>query len=707
MACAIDVASTGIKWNSIGRGLGAGRIPRLPFGGLRSMMLALLLLGASIANATEFTVRSPDGKLEATVRDGTQWTFSVTADGKVLLDACKIAMRTSKGVLGRDASGRLAKESSHHQVIENRFGIRRHVRDQFNQMEIDCGSYALVVRAYNDTVAYRFVARLGANGELLVFDETLALPLPDDTKTIAHYTKGDLSSFESNFTRDTIAGLKSHHSASMPLVIKKDGFTLAIAESDVHHYPQLRFAYPTNTNAGACAYFAKYPKAVTLPAKGIAVTYRAAGTEEFIAKTVGGRAFPWRAFIVARNDADLADNETVFKLASPCAVADTSWISGSMCAWHLFFALIEDTDFPVGMNEKTARYYVDYASANGLGYVLIDAGWLTNNPHSNCYFYTSDMDQAFGEDRRVLDVEKIATYAHSKGVKLMLWLPARTFLAYGNAFVLDTIKRWGIDGLKIDFFDRDDQTAIELYESLARECAERKLVIDFHGCANPAGLNRTYPNALNFEGVFGGEFNYCGSKDQVITPSHNVDIAFTRMLLGPMDYTPGILLNRTPDQYSKHMIVRTAMGTRAHQVAMYVVYYAPLQMLASAPSEFKKYPDILEFVSRTPTTWDDTKVLGGEMGQFVMIARRKGDQWFVGALTDWDARSMPLDLSKFLDTTKEYSAVIVRDGPNADRFPQNYCCETVSVTGAGKLEVEMRKGGGFAARLSPVGKKAK
>lgn len=197
----------------------------------------------------------------------------------------------------------------------------------------------------------------------------------------------------------------------MPLVIKKDGFTLAIAESDVHHYPQLRFAYPTNTNAGACAYFAKYPKAVTLPAKGIAVTYRAAGTEEFIAKTVGGRDFPWRAFIVARNDADLADNETVFKLASPCAVADTSWISGSMCAWHLFFALIEDTDFPVGMNEKTARYYVDYASANGLGYVLIDAGWLTNNPHSNCYFYTPDMDQAFGEDRRVLDVEKIATYA--------------------------------------------------------------------------------------------------------------------------------------------------------------------------------------------------------------------------------------------------------------------------------------------------------
>lgn len=325
----------------------------------------------------------------------------------------------------------------------------------------------------------------------------------------------------------------------------------------------------------------------------------------------------------------------------------------------------------------------------------------------DCKISVRTRPSTFGEDRRVLDVEKIATYAHSKGVKLMLWLPARTFLAYGNASVLDTIKRWGIVGLKIDFFDRDDQTAIDLYESLARECAERKLVIDFHGCANPAGLNRTYPNALNFEGVFGGEFNYCGSKDQVITPSHNVDIAFTRMLLGPMDYTPGILLNRTPDQYSKHMIVRTAMGTRAHQVAMYVVYYAPLQMLASAPSEFKKYPDILEFVSRTPTTWDDTKVLGGEMGQFVMIARRKGDQWFVGALTDWDARSMLLDLSKFLDTTKEYSAVIVRDGPNADRFPQNYCCKTVSVAGAGKLEVEMRKGGGFAARLSPVGKKAK
>lgn len=697
----MDVTLNGSKGNNVQWGFRRGRIRRFSFGASRVLMLGAILLGTGIASAAEFTVRSPNGQLEATVRDGEQWTFSVRADGKTLLDCCPIGMKTSQGVWGRDARGRLAKESTQEQVLENRFGIRRQVKDRFNQIEVECEAYAVVVRAYDEAVAYRFVSRLGAGEELLVLDETLSLPLPDDTKIVAHYVNGDVSSFERNFVRDTIAGLKAHHSASMPFLVKKDGLTLAVAESDVHHYPQLRFAYPENTSAGARAYFAKYPKGLTLPARGVAITYRPAGTEAYIARTVGGRAFPWRAFVVARSDAELADNETVFKLASPCAVADTSWISAGMCAWHLFFAMVEDTDFPVGMNEATSRYYVDYAAANGLGYVLIDAGWLTNNPHSMCYFFTPDMDEAFKENRRVLDVEKMAVYAHSKGVKLMLWLPVRTFLTYGNALVLDRIKGWGVDGLKIDFFDRDDQTAIELYESLARECAERRLVVNFHGCANPAGLNRTYPNALNFEGVFGGEFNYCGSKEQVITPSHNVDIVFTRMLLGPMDYTPGILLNRTPDQYAKHMIVRTAMGTRAHQVAMYVLYYGPLQMLASAPSEFKKYPDILKFVASTPTTWDETKVLGGEMGRYVMIARRKGEEWFVGALTDWDARSLPLDLSQFLDPTQEYTAVIVRDGPNADRFPQNHCSETLRVSGGTTLAVEMRKGGGFAMRLSP------
>ncbi|MFA5192950.1 MAG: glycoside hydrolase family 97 catalytic domain-containing protein [Verrucomicrobiia bacterium] len=678
--------------------------PRLPLRNLGSTMLGMFVLAAMVSNAAEFSVKSPDGKLTAILRDGAQMTFSVKADGKLLLDNCKIGINTSQGTLGRDCIGKLSKEFSKEQVVENKFGIRRHICDQFNQIEVTCGTFTVLVRAYDEAVAYRFVSQFETAKELLVFDETLSLPLPDDTPIVAHYVNRDSTSFESVFTRDTIAGLKSHHSATIPLVIRKEGLTLLIAESDVHHYPQMRMAYPKDAHDGARAYFAKYPKALKLPNRAISITHEADGTEKFISKTTGSRAFPWRAFIVARNDAALADNETIFKLASPCALPDTSWISAGPCAWHLFYALVEDTDFPVGMNEKTARYYVDYASANRLPYVLIDAGWLTSNPNSSCYFYTPDMDEAFVENRRALDVEKVAAYAHSKGVKLMLWLPVRTFIKCGNAQVLDTIKRWGIDGLKVDFFDRDDQTAIELYESIARECAERKLVIDFHGCANPAGLNRTYPNALNFEGVLGGEFNYCGSKDKVITPSHNVDIVFTRMLLGPMDYTPGFLLNRTPDQYSKHMTIRTAMGTRAHQVAMFVLYLAPLQMLSSAPSEYKKYPDILKFVSSVPTAWDDTKVLCGEMGQYVMIARRKGDHWYVGALTNWDSRKLTVDFSGFLDAAKEYSAVIIRDGPNADKFPQNYCSETRKVSATNTMSLDVRKGGGFAVKLSPVGK---
>lgn len=650
-------------------------------------MVAAALMAFQVSAET-FKLSSPDGKLQAEVSDGAKLTLNISADGKKLLDNVEFAMLTDKGDMGKNSTALSCDYSNHRGTIDTVWGIEKSVKDEYNQMVINFKKFKVVVRAFDDAVAYRFVSNLG-DGKMIVNDETLNIPLSDSDKLIAHIEKGVQTSFEKPYTRLTFGELKKQnpHSVSLPLIVDKGSAKIALVESDVSNYPGLRVAAGKN---GAVSKISKYPKAFK-----VKVHNRFASEfEDYIASTVASREFPWRAFIVARNDSDLADNQTVFKLAKPCAISDTSWIKPGSCVWEWWNNWnLQGVDFEAGINEQTYRYLIDFAAENSIPYVLFDAGWLTGKDAGEMV----ETDEKLAEGKTFIDVKGLIDYAKSKDVKVILWVLAKSMEKYPQK-AFDVMKGWGADGLKIDFTDRDDQTAMEFYENMARMAAERQMVIDMHGCAKPVGQFRTWPNLINFEGVLGGEVN---KWSKAITPSHNIDLVFTRMLMGPMDYTPGGLRNTAKGDFSSCYNFPEVQGTRAHQAAMYVVYFAPLQMLCDSASEYLKSPEILKFMAETPTTWDETKVLEGKIGKYVVIARRSGEDWYIGGMCDWDGKEVDIDLSKILSPDTEYKAEIIRDGANAGRVGTDFKYCVKSLTSADKLKLKMAPGGGFAVKLSP------
>lgn len=650
--------------------------------------MAAAALMAFQVSAETFKLSSPDGKLQAEVSDGAKLTLNISADGKKLLDNVEFAMLTDKGDMGKNSTALSCDYSNHRGTIDTVWGIEKSVKDEYNQMVINFKKFKVVVRAFDDAVAYRFVSNLG-DGKMIVNDETLNIPLSDSDKLIAHIEKGVQTSFEKPYTRLTFGELKKQnpHSVSLPLIVDKGSAKIALVESDVSNYPGLRVAAGKN---GAVSKISKYPKAFK-----VKVHNRFASEfEDYIASTVASREFPWRAFIVARNDSDLADNQTVFKLAKPCAISDTSWIKPGSCVWEWWNNWnLQGVDFEAGINEQTYRYLIDFAAENSIPYVLFDAGWLTGKDAGEMV----ETDEKLAEGKTFIDVKGLIDYAKSKDVKVILWVLAKSMEKYPQK-AFDVMKGWGADGLKIDFTDRDDQTAMEFYENMARMAAERQMVIDMHGCAKPVGQFRTWPNLINFEGVLGGEVN---KWSKAITPSHNIDLVFTRMLMGPMDYTPGGLRNTAKGDFSPCYNFPEVQGTRAHQAAMYVVYFAPLQMLCDSASEYLKSPEILKFMAETPTTWDETRVLEGKIGKYVVIARRSGEDWYIGGMCDWDGKEVDIDLSKILLPDTEYKAEIISDGANAGRVGTDFKYCVKSLTSADKLKLKMAPGGGFAVKLSP------
>lgn len=650
--------------------------------------MAAAALMAFQVSAETFKLSSPDGKLQAEVSDGAKLTLNISADGKKLLDNVEFAMLTDKGDMGKNSTALSCDYSNHRGTIDTVWGIEKSVKDEYNQMVINFKKFKVVVRAFDDAVAYRFVSNLG-DGKMIVNDETLNIPLSDSDKLIAHIEKGVQTSFEKPYTRLTFGELKKQnpHSVSLPLIVDKGSAKIALVESDVSNYPGLRVAAGKN---GAVSKISKYPKAFK-----VKVHNRFASEfEDYIASTVASREFPWRAFIVARNDSDLADNQTVFKLAKPCAISDTSWIKPGSCVWEWWNNWnLQGVDFEAGINEQTYRYLIDFAAENSIPYVLFDAGWLTGKDAGEMV----ETDEKLAEGKTFIDVKGLIDYAKSKDVKVILWVLAKSMEKYPQK-AFDVMKGWGADGLKIDFTDRDDQTAMEFYENMARMAAERQMVIDMHGCAKPVGQFRTWPNLINFEGVLGGEVN---KWSKAITPSHNIDLVFTRMLMGPMDYTPGGLRNTAKGDFSPCYNFPEVQGTRAHQTAMYILYFAPLQMLCDSASEYLKSPEILKFMAETPTTWDETKVLEGKIGKYVVIARRSGEDWYIGGMCDWDGKEVEIDLSKILLPDTEYKAEIISDGANAGRVGTDFKYCVKSLTSADKLKLKMAPGGGFAVKLSP------
>lgn len=455
-----------------------------------------------------------------------------------------------------------------------------------------------------------------------------------------------------------------------------------ILDADLEEYPGMFFK-KSATGSGLQGNFAPY--ALEEMKGGYnklnqMVTRRAS----YIAKVEGTRNFPWRAVIISEKDADLLNSDKVQKLASPPRLTDISWIKPGKVAWDWWNDWnISHVDFRAGINTPTYKYYIDFASANGLEYVILDEGWSNN----------IDLMQL---DAR-LNLQELIAYGKQKNVGLILWASWSAITEkMEEAFA--KYSAMGVKGFKIDFMDRDDQKLVSDLYKVTKRAADYKLMVDYHGMYKPTGLQRTFPNVMNFEGVKGLENNKWTPNDDV--PLYDVTIPFIRMVAGPIDYTPGAMRNAVRSYFRPNNSLPMSQGTRCHQLAMYVVFEAPIQMLADNPTAYMKEQESTDFIAKVPTTFDETVALSGKVGEHVAIARKKGDTWYVGAMTNWTQRDIDLDFS-FL-SPGNYKAVIFKDGVNADRDATDYKKETIRITPNQKITIHLAPGGGWAARISTL-----
>lgn len=629
--------------------------------------------------ASSYDLRSPDERIEIRVRTVNGIRFDVLFKGRPLLQDCTASMdidHKQLGSAGAKVTG--SKERSYDQVVEpvvrQKFAK---IRENYRELRLDMeGRYAVVFRAYNEGAAYRFETSLP--GKVKVYSEEMHLNFPGDQ--IVYYPQEDsfFSHNERKYLPQHLSEIAPEFKATLPAVVDVgEGTKVAIAESDIEDYPGL-WLRGTGGN-GLAAIFPPYPLKETLEKDR---DFRVTQSADYIAVTGGTRTFPWRLMGVAEKDGDLLTNQLVWLLEKPSQVADTSWIKPGKVAWDWWNANnIYGVDFKSGVNTATYKYYIDFAAKYGLQYIILDEGWyklgnlLETNPDIN--------------------MEELTAYAKQKNVGIILWVIWKT-LDDQLQPALDKFTAWGIKGIKVDFMQRDDQLVVNFYHKVSRETANRKMLVDFHGGQKPASMTRSWPNLISSEGVRGMEWSKW-SRDA--EPEHNVTLPFTRMFLGPMDYTPGAMLNASRESFWPIFNRPMSLGTRCHQLAMYVVFESPLEMLADSPSNYLREAEAMEFLAPIPTVWDDTRVLDARIADYVAVARRNGRDWYVGAMNDWTAREMEIDFS-FLPEG-DFAMTSYRDGVNADRYGSDYRMEKSVVNRSMKMKIKLAPGGGWAARIVP------
>ncbi len=550
------------------------------------------------------------------------------------------------------------------------------IKDRCAWMSLDfAGGYSLDIRAYDDGVAWRL--RTALEGRVRVVSEVAEFVFPADHKIYFPTEESFLTHSERLYEYLALSEIPPEKMACMPALIDIEGGPkVAITEADLYDYPGM---YLTGTSGNGLRGI--FPAVALKENQTRDRTVEVAERADYIAETEGTRTFPWRVLVIADDDGELIESEMIFKLASPLAIEDTSWIRPGKVAWDWWNANnIYGVDFEAGINTATYKHYIDFASQHGIEFVILDEGWSD----------TTDLFKVNPE----IDMEELLRYAKKKNVGIILWVVWKT-LDNQLEPALDLFQRWGVVGIKVDFMQRDDQWMVNYYLKIAREAAKRKLTVDFHGAYKPTGLRRAYPNVLTREGVRGLEHNKW-SKDP--SPEHNVTLPFIRMLAGPMDYTPGAMINAQEKYFQPIFNRPMSTGTRCHQLAMYVVFESPLQMLCDSPTNYQREPECMEFLSSVPTVWDETRALDAKVGDYVLVARRSGEEWYVGAMTDWSPRELTVDLS-FLGR-RNYDAEIYQDGPNAHRVGDDYQKIIKQVTRKDKLQIKLAPGGGWAARIT-------
>lgn len=643
---------------------------------MRTLFFLLTLLCSLILNAQDYEINSPDKNLKLKVHIGNEVGFSVFLNDKEIITNSTMTLE----IAGYDTFGKSPRVKKNRIENENRVLHpvvalkRKSIKDNFQELTLDFrDNYSLVFRAYNDGVAYRFVSNI--NKEVLVNNESFTLNFAGDTETLFPKEDSMISHNERLFLPTKLDTLNTNTFCSLPILAKVNGVNVLFTETDLTDYPGM-FLFGTEGNS-LTAGFPHHVKEAKPAERGgdrnQILTY-----DDYLAKIKGRRNFPWRVMIITNDDKQLLESTLVYQLSASTKLQDTDWIKPGKVAWDWYNANnIYGVDFKSGINTQTYKYYIDFASKYGLEYIILDEGWSKS---------TTKID----EPNPDIDIKELVEYGNQKNVGVILWT------LWGpldhNFEILDRYESWGIKGIKVDFMQRSDQYMVDYLERLAAAAAKRHLLVDYHGTYKPSGLERMYPNVINFEGVKGNENNKWSHE---ITPEHTVTIPFTRMVTGPMDFTPGAMANAHLINHNISFDRPMALGTRCHQIAMYVVYESPLQMLCDSPSAYYKEPETTGFIAKIPSVWDETKVLDARVGDYVLIARKKDDVWYVGAMTDDTSRELTLDLS-FLDSG-QYEMEVMEDGINADRFAQDYVHEKLDVSSGDRQKIKLASGGGWAA----------
>lgn len=624
-------------------------------------------------------LKSPDGSLIVDIQLKDKIYYSIYAGSELLLKDCSMSLDLKDEVLGRSPKLRNIKRNSVDETVKREIPLKNaEVRNHYNVLRMDmAGDYSVEFRAYDKGVAYRFITN--KKGKREVLDEEYSINFPDSYLAHLSQTESFKTSCEVPYTHVKTTEYKNVDQMSyFPVLLEtNNGYNILISEADLYDYPCMFIK--SSGNNGFRSVFPKCPLEFGEDGDRSVKILREA---DYIAKTSGSRNFPWRFFVISNDVRDIVSNEMVYNLSSPCELVDYSWIKPGQVSWEWWSGATPygpDVNFVSGYNLDTYKYFIDFAARYGIPYILMDEGWAlsTQDP------YTPNPQ---------VNVHEIVRYGKEKGVGVLLWLTWLTVEKHFDLF--KTFSEWGISGIKIDFMDRSDQWMVNFYERVVKAAAENHLVIDFHGAFKPAGLERRYPNLLSYEGVRGME--YMGN----CIPENSLYFPFIRNAVGPMDYTPGAMISMQPESYKAERPNAASIGTRAYQLALYVVFESAIQMLADNPTLYYRNQDCTEFITSVPVTWDKTEVLDAKVGEYVVIARNKNGKWYVGAICNGKEtrRELTIDFS-FLKGSKEYRMTSFEDGINAGNQAMDYRKKESIVKSGDKIKIELARNGGWAAVL--------
>ena len=559
-----------------------------------------------------------------------------------------------------------------------------------NETRVDFGDWAVVLVARNDGVVWRFETAFG--GEITIPGESTGVRFPKDTELCYTQEMGFMSGWEKPAKIGPVASVPAGHPQIVmtPFTAAVPGAgVVTVTESNLLDYPGLNFYRRESDTDTLRSWQAGVPMELDPSRRKIKVKSR----EPFLAKTSGTRVFPWRVFVLGDTPSDLVASDAVYALAEPSRVNDTSWVKPGQVAWDWWNGFLV-TDVPglkTGCNFETYKEYVNFAAANGIPYIIMDEGWAEK------------LDPEKMRDE--VNVPCVIAYAKERGVGVILWVAWAPLTDREKRLrVFDRYASMGAKGFKIDFIERDDQVAEKFLEETAADAAERKLVVMYHGIHKPTGLQRTYPNILNYEGVYGLEQGGRSGGRKVVI-SNDVNLVYTRMVAGFMDYTPGAMRNRAFDAppFNSERDTRACYGTRCHQLALFPLFEAPIQMLCDSPTQYRTAPECTAFLTKVPTVWDETRGVAGEIGKFASVARRKGRDWWLGAITNWEARDVEIP-TDFLGGG-EWTAEVFEDAPDADVNAEHYVRREFTLKAGELLKVHLAPGGGFAACFVPYATK--